>query len=62
MPRYVDVSDDGAFGRFGVLAVFSDVGEDAQCAEDGVGGGRGFVDVFEDAFGDATKIAATAWR
>jgi hypothetical protein len=56
----VDVSDDGALGGLDPLAVLGDLREDAHGAEDGGGGGRGFVDAFEDAFGDATEIETAA--
>ncbi len=56
----VNVSDDGALGRLEPLAVFGDMGEEAHGVKNGVGGDDGAIDVFEDAFGDAAKIAATA--
>ncbi|MFZ0640604.1 MAG: hypothetical protein WA020_01510 [Candidatus Acidiferrales bacterium] len=56
----VNVSDDGALCGLDPLAVLGDLREDAHGAEDSSGCERGFVDAFENAFGDATKIEAAA--
>lgn len=58
--EFVDVSDERFLRRLDPLAVLGDVSEDAHSAEDGVAGDFGVVHAFEDAFGDAAKIAATA--
>lgn len=56
----VDVSDDGASGDIGPLAVLGDAGEDAHGAKDGAGGDGRSVDVFHDALGDSAKVATAA--
>ena len=56
----VDVCDDGALGRLEPFAILGDVREQAHGSKNGAGGGGRVVDVFENAFGDAAKIAAAA--
>lgn len=57
----IDVGDDGVFGRLEPFTIFGDVREEAHGSENGGGGGGGsIIDVLENAFGDAAKIASAA--
>jgi hypothetical protein len=58
----VDVGNKGVLWWLDPAAVLGDLRIDAKGAKDCHAAGRGFVDVFDNAFADATKIGAAAFE
>ena len=57
----VDVGDEGVLRWLDPVAVLGDLRIDAKGAKNCHAAGRGFVDVLDDTFADATKIGAAAF-